>query len=475
MFSLGLRLLNGWYMAAADGVEKRIAEWPPHPDRVFMALVASLFAGTVRDDEFEALRWLESLPPPDIFASDAHARRAVTSYVPVNDDASPRKRVKKSWRPHQEMQWNVGRNRQPRRFPTIIPHDPVFYLIWPDINAGTNLDAIERLASRVTNVGNAISFVQAWINDKSVQATWKPTETMPADVQLRTTTKGRLDVLIADYRHGRRPNPSNWTGYQKVCREHQTRHNSVFDSNIRILALDVRLPLRMTLGLVAALRSLIISESGESQPEWLTGHGPSGEPAKSTHMALFPLPFVDQYVKHADGHIMGVGISLPRGVDYSEVGRYLGSVFYDSYGQAIRRKLYDGKWFECGIKLDTREHPPSTLNANRWTSSSKCWSTVTPISMGRHFDGPDRRAKTIEHLTQACMDIGLPAPSNVKIQSHSPLYGVLPSADYPPLRRKNGHRMRHTHATFIFEDPVSGPVLVGAGRFRGYGLCKPCQ
>ena len=475
MFSLGLRLLNGWYMAAIDGVEKRVAEWPPHPDRVFMALVAALFTGTVNDDELKALRWFESLPPPHIHASNAHTRRVVINYVPINDDVSPRKRAKKAWEPHQEMQWSVGRNRQPRRFPTIVPLDPVFYLIWPDIDAGTHRDALDRLTSRVTNVGNAASFVQVWINDKSVQATWKPIGTMPADIQLRTTPKGRLDALISDYRHGRRPNLAKWTGYLKIRREPQITQNSVFDSNIFVLVLDVRLPLRMTLGVVAALRSLILSKSGESQPEWLSGHGPSGGPAKSTHMALFPLPFVDQYVRHADGRIMGIGISLPRGIDRSEVGQYIGPIFYDSNGRTIKRKLYDGKWFECGIKLDTREYPPSALNADKWIGSSRCWSTVTPIAMGRHFDGPDRLTNTAEYLGQVCMDIGLPAPVDVKIHNHSPLYGVPPSANYPPLQRKDGHSLRHIHATFSFEYPVSGPVLVGAGRYRGYGLCKPWQ
>ena len=30
-----------------------------------------------------------------------------------------------------------------------------------------------------------------------------------------------------------------------------------------------------------------------------------------------------------------------------------------------------------------------------------------------------------------------------------------------------------TMPVIVFEEPVRGPVLVGAGRFRGYGLCRP--
>ena len=30
MFALGIRYLNGWSMAAADGAKKQRVEWPPH-------------------------------------------------------------------------------------------------------------------------------------------------------------------------------------------------------------------------------------------------------------------------------------------------------------------------------------------------------------------------------------------------------------------------------------------------------------
>ena len=50
MFGLAIRYLNGWSMAAADGAKKERPEWPPHPDRVFMALAAAWFE-TGQDEE----------------------------------------------------------------------------------------------------------------------------------------------------------------------------------------------------------------------------------------------------------------------------------------------------------------------------------------------------------------------------------------------------------------------------------------
>ena len=99
MFALGLHYLNGWSMAAQDGARKEQAEWPPHPDRVFMALAAAWFeTGEDTEDharEGDALRWLQALPPPAIAASDAGFRTVTTIYVPVNDDKGGKKKVKK--------------------------------------------------------------------------------------------------------------------------------------------------------------------------------------------------------------------------------------------------------------------------------------------------------------------------------------------------------------------------------------------
>ncbi len=126
MFVLALHYLNGWAMAAADGARKEQAEWPPHPDRVFMALAAAWFETGEDAAEGAALRWLESQQAPAITASDAAMRhstdgeRPVLSFVPTNDtrlgrlpssnDAGKIKTAGLSLLPEY-------RSRQPRAFP----------------------------------------------------------------------------------------------------------------------------------------------------------------------------------------------------------------------------------------------------------------------------------------------------------------------------------------------------------------------
>ena len=43
----------------------------------------------------------------------------------------------------------------------------------------------------------------------------------------------------------------------------------------------------------------------------------------------------------------------------------------------------------------------------------------------------------------------------------------------PWLTSKTGHAKQQVHVLLEFGGEVQGPVLLGAGRYRGYGLCKP--
>ena len=91
MLSLAIQYLNGWAMAT-DPADRNRAEWPPHPDRVFMALASAHFETDGDMVEREALTWLERQRAPGLWASEATDRRVTTTYVPVNDVAVPRLR-----------------------------------------------------------------------------------------------------------------------------------------------------------------------------------------------------------------------------------------------------------------------------------------------------------------------------------------------------------------------------------------------
>ena len=56
-------------------------EWPPHPQRLFSALVAAHGELEPGEDSARALKWLESLRPPEIMADEAPALRMSPSYL----------------------------------------------------------------------------------------------------------------------------------------------------------------------------------------------------------------------------------------------------------------------------------------------------------------------------------------------------------------------------------------------------------
>ena len=273
-----------------------------------------------------------------------------------------------------------------------------------------------------------------------------------------------------------RPVPGRWQGYDRLRETSFTEvPGSVFDPQLIVLSIKGKhVSLPATLKLTAALRGLLTKECPEQPPpEWFSGHRLDGTPTASPHLALTPLPFVGS--EHADGRIMGLALVLPTGLDQQEVGHCLEPFLRDpTTGLPREYPLFDGQWFECAIELETRERPPKNLDPDTWTRESRIWASVTPVVLNRHFDGKDKWERAAESVKDACLHIGLPRPREVLLHPVSLVEGVPHAREYPQLMRKNvGGRRSHNHAVIVFDEPVRGPVLVGAGRFRGYGLCRP--
>ena len=272
-----------------------------------------------------------------------------------------------------------------------------------------------------------------------------------------------------------RPVPGRWQGYGRPTRSAPVEETgSVFDSALIILGIQGRrVSLPATLRLTAALRGALMKSCPEqSPPEWFSGHKPGGGATAAPHLALFPLPFVGD--RHADGRIMGLALALPRGVDGSAASRCLEAFLFDANGLPRPHRLFDGRWFACTVEMEDRERPPKNLAAATWTRPSRVWASVTPVVLNRHFDGKDRWERAAESVKEACQHIGLPRPREVLLHPVSLVEGAPHAREFPRLTRKgDGGRLSHSHAVLVFDTPAAGPVFIGAGRFRGYGLCRP--
>ena len=128
------------------------------------------------------------------------------------------------------------------------------------------------------------------------------------------------------------------------------------------------------------------------------------------------------------------------------------------------------------------ETPRRSLDPTPYIGRASTWATCTPIVLDRHLKETENEARQFEIaklLGRACLNIGLPEPERVVAGKHSALEGVPPA--YPPGRAPpwTGWRLPQslasrqlTHAILQFEKPVPGPVMLGAGRFVGLGLCR---
>lgn len=486
MLSLGIRYLCGWAMATHPA-DREAAEWPPHPDRVFMALVAAHFETLGPPDERAVLEWLESQAPPMLAVPDASARRVVTSFVPVNDVSTPR--TKKITPPIVEAGRAVlpeHRPRQPRQFPLSIPHVsaaatlPTTFVVWREADVSSELRRrIDGLCRKVTHVGHSASLVQMWVSDTHAEPSHVPDPN--ALQRLRVPTAGRFQELEHRYAAGRRPSQGMWTGYAKPASERTPVGTSVFDDSLLVFRRveGTRLDLRSTLLVTTALRGLVTGMGPQPSPEWISGHQADGSPTRLPHLAFVPLAEVGH--PHAEGRLLGAAVVVPRQTSPDQLSALLDQI-YSRQEDAQRRdtpafQLHNGGAFEWQVELALSADRAWSLRPSTWCGSvdrpSTTWATVTPIVLDRF---PKREGDREEAVGLACERIGLPKPVDVATHQVSMFRGVPTASEFPGMSFKVGAPRRvQLHAILRFDVPILGPVLLGAGRHRGYGLCRPFE
>jgi len=511
--ALGIRYLNG-FVAAADVDARDHPEWPPHPGRAFMALAAAHFQTGADPAERDALLWLEALPqPPAIQAPRALVRSVVKHYVPVNDKTGPSKTLLQSA--------PLARSRQARTFARAwLEHDTV-YLTWPEADPPEPIrSALQGLCAKVTRIGHSSSLVQVWVAapDEVGEPNWLPDDDR-ATVQLRLAGVGALGDLERRYNRAAveaytdaqaaveeldgkaraaanrrlkaefpdgapirlRPSLSVFQGYAPPASHDAERAapGTVFGSQFIALTLEREEGPYRQLGLPCVLpitqrwHEALLSHSNDLSDgarRLVSGHEVDGTPLQAPHLAFLPLAFVGH--SHADGRLLGMGLCLPDGIareDRREVLRAAG----------LARRLVLGRLGTWRAAAVTANRPPWTLRPEAWTahpSGAKHWATVTPAVFDRHSKTTDRASRQREvarMIAQACVRIGLPEPLDVVVTPVPAHLGAPPAHTFPRLRRKDGGERRHTHVILVFEHPVRGPILIGAGRYRGYGACRP--
>ena len=165
-----------------------------------------------------------------------------------------------------------------------------------------------------------------------------------------------------------------------------------------------------------------------------------------------------EWHRHADGRLLGAAIAIPRDITSDQRTKYLGNLLVDKFGRLVERQI------TSLVSVRLADSGRVTLDSRTWVEPGDTWTTVTPIAMHRWPKGDEEAV-----LADACRHAGFPEPVQMRLTSVSPIVGVPHVASF--LNQQ--HRKRFlTHATIRWSKPVAGPVVIGAGRYSGYGFLK---
>jgi CRISPR-associated protein Csb2 len=439
--------------------ERNVAEWPPHPQRLFSALVASAADLDLGTGATAALDWLETLPPPEIRADEKPSLRQVRGhFVPVNDETVRSEKGRQDFRHVLER-----RSRQERFFPAVVPNDPVVVYQWPNAEGkDQHVGSLAVLVEGLTYLGHSASPVRACVRAVAVEPTFVPGD---GDIAMRVPGPGRRIRLNAVHELRRRDEsvqpPLGRVQTYSGSRRGPTSH---FAPQALVLAFKSgpRLALDSALPLMQHLRNALLSKLGPAAPGVLTGHDGAGHSAAEPHLALVPLAFIG--APHADGSLKGAALVLPLEAGVSAARRIRNAAEQVS-------TLHLGPLGSLRLELvDQTQNQLKALVFSRYCGRSTWWGSATPVVLDRH---PKRNRLTVETIVaDACERIGLPRPEEVRLGSVSAFRGVPRAGDFHGQAKQTDARLTQ-HVLLKFPEEVSGPVLLGAGRFIGLGVCLP--
>ena len=421
MITLRIAFNHGVYRAAEPTAPEE-PEYPPAPERVFQALVASACEQGIDPTPLAALE-----SAPEVWCPIAERIHTGINYVPMSF-------LKKG---SNNGPWDLGE----RARPEVRVTRPVF-VRWksgpPELR-----DWLRPVADAVGYLGRPDSPVNLCVVDEPDPDLTHLVPHPDGELMLRAPEPNRLHTLLrafADctcppllqptpYTANHALPPSPW-GDLYALRIHGG--NLVHAASITDM-----------------LRSAVMHHAPEPLPRLLHGH--DVEHASADHAAWLALPDVGH--RHARGALLGVAMLLPRQADPDE---------RQTCTDALGRVTHVGPH---PIRRATiREPLPKGLERRTWARPSVRWASVTPMVLDRF----PKKGQRLEHLVaDGIQRSGFPYPREVELPLTT-LEGV------PTARRFAGRGPGHrVHVRVRFGEPVRGPLLAGRGRYFGLGLFRP--
>lgn len=498
MLAIEVNFLTGRFVATAHHDRSR-PEWPPHPARLFSALVATWGEGE-DSHEREALEWLEAQSPPSIVVPDGTPRKVLTHFVPVNDSKvvksidkymeNARKietlekelqvalqesegeitkaveKLQKDLDKAKEFQvWATfgdksdpdlslmpeHRPKQARTFPSVTPDEPRVTYLWSTSPSSEIAEALDGLTERVTRIGHSSSLVSCRLATDPPSPNRIPSE---AGEPLRCIREGQLAALekLHKSHEANKPRtlPFEPVRYKEVDIDKAGKPPSILADTagewlvFEFVAKDRNVPATQTVAIASVFRLALLHYADDPIPESISGHQPNGQPSPDPHVGFLALPWVQS--EHSDGRIMGAAINLPESMNEdSKNAVYRAIAKWEAERQGEPLKLTFGAKGDMSMTRMTGPSQLVTLRRNRWNGKSQRWATATPIALPTHpgqlskGTAPSRAkawAKAEEIIANSCRHVGLPEPTDVVVSFSPFVPGSRPASKYPAFKQR---------------------------------------
>jgi len=474
--------------------------WPPAPARLFQALMAGAARGAeVPAAARDALDWLERLPPPVIAAPRGEPGQGYTAFVPNNDldvalTGRQAPRIENA-----VASIRVGKTVRPTLFDASAP----LLYCWHFDGDETPAAALCETAKQLYQLG------------RGVDAAWADAAVLEADM-----AKQRLSGHCGIVYH---PTGGSGSGIRLLCPQPGTRR-SLADQFAGMRArfrcsdnprgpgrLFVR-PLRPLLAniaynvppdrLIFALRGsdaeggFAPRRLGEAAPliaevrdaaaqrlsagtparaadvtRYLVGQG-AGDADKTARVTIMPVPSIGH--PGADLMIRRLAVYVPQSCP----------VRTDDLAWAFAQVTWPGA---DGTIVSELQPADDDAMAPRYETAGRHWQSVTPLALagarrraraaraGPEAGGPAERAqveaRAVDAVRQALRHAAVRVPPVTVAMRREPFDERGERAEcFAVGSRFPGESLWHVAVTFAA--PVSGPLLLGDGRYLGLGLMR---
>ena len=496
-----VRMHEGRYHGVDD---RRACEWPPAPARLFQAFLAGAARGaTVPPTAQAALDWLQTLSPPIIAAPRGALGQPYSSYVPNNDldVALPKLR----WRHADAVaSTRVAKRIRPTLFDATVP---VVYC-WSIGDARDNDDhaaALCNMADRVYQLGRGLDM--AWAEAELVEADDAERRLLShGGIVYRPAEEGARSARLLCPRPGLRQSlTARFEGMRARFRMDETRGKSVrafvqpprplldavaYGAAPHRFVFELRAPdaradyagwaLSGAAALVQHVRDqaaghlrAALPEIGDAIERYLIGRD-AGERDKAVRLRIVPIPSVGH--EHVHPLIRRLAVEVPQGCPLAreDVAWAFSRVAWVDEGGAVVREL---QRVEIGRMM------------SRFARRARRWRSITPLALPaarRRRVDPARQAAEAKGGAEFASERGRAIAAVRDALRHAGL--AVPVADVQvqrePFDRHGARAERFApgtrfskealwHAAITFTESVSGPLLLGDGRFLGLGLMRP--